>query len=325
MAARLCSRAIALDSASGGAEALAILGSIAGQRGKIQEAQALLLRSIDLEPNGALALTEAALLYMNSLGEPLKAVPLMKRLQALDPQNWLYLSNLGVAYAQLKNYPEAIAMFTRAGQLNPSYPLSFSNTAYAWERMGKYDSAVAYYRMALEKAPTEAQIYESLASVMFATGRNAAADSILAVGARILPAEPQVLYAYARSKSLQGKRSEGRAILGDGLRILNLKITRNPSVADFYAQRALFQAQLGQAAASIASVREALAKDSTNEETLIKGARAYAVLGRKQEMIALFRSARAANPEYDDAYLATALDFENYRTDPDLLLAARTP
>ncbi len=29
------------------------------------------------------------------------------------------------------------------------------------------------------------------------------------------------------------------------------------------------------------------------------------------------------NPEYDAAYLSTALDFEQYREDPDLLLFAR--
>ena len=33
--------------------------------------------------------------------------------------------------------------------------------------------------------------------------------------------------------------------------------------------------------------------------------------------------ARSMSPEYDRNYLATAIDFENYRTDSDLLVAAR--
>lgn len=67
----------------------------------------------------------------------------------------------------------------------------------------------------------------------------------------------------------------------------------------------------------------AVKHDSTNEETIMKVARGYAVLGLKNEMLMWFKRVKAMNPEYDAAYLRTAIDFEKYRSDPDLLIIAR--
>lgn len=322
-AERLCNK-VAADSASPWrAQVLALLGGIASQRGHAQEALGLLLRAIDLDRNNAAALTEAALLYMYRLGDPVKAVPLLKRLEGIDPENALYLSNLGVAYAEMKNYAEAIKMFKQASEMDPSNPFSFTNTAYAYERLGRYDSAVAYYSTALRKAPSEAQTYESLASVLFATGKVPAAESILATGARLLQSNMQVLYAYGIARSLTGKPEEARRIFEAGIQIANFNIRRNEALGENFAYQALFYARLGNGSAAISAIGRALARDSTAEETLIKAARTYSILGRKKLMIEFFSKARAANPEYDLPYLGTALDFEKYRTDPDLLLAAR--
>ena len=63
--------------------------------------------------------------------------------------------------------------------------------------------------------------------------------------------------------------------------------------------------------------------DSTNEEIIMKIARGYAVMGLRNDMLSWFKRVRAMNPEYDAAYLRTAIDFEKYRSDTDLLMIAR--
>ncbi len=319
----LCRKAQALDPTN--AQAEAILGAIACEHGHVKEGLSILRHAIDRDNNNAFALTEAAFTYMYRLGEPGKAVPLLKKLEELDPENSLYLSNLGVAYAQmLRDYPEAIKTFKQAMHLNPSDPRPIVNIAYAFERMGRYDSAVFYYTASLQKDPTSAQAYESLASVLFVTGKIATADSILGNAIRILPDNQQILYVYGVANILQGRRDAARKVFENGARVSKLKIRQNPSVSVNFANLGLFEAKLGNAADALASLQKAIAVDSTNDDVLIKAARTYAILERKKGMIDFFRKAKAVNPEYDIPYLSTALDFEKYRADPDLLIVAQS-
>jgi hypothetical protein len=71
------------------------------------------------------------------------------------------------------------------------------------------------------------------------------------------------------------------------------------------------------------AMEKAVQLDSTNEEVVMRVARVYAILGVKDRMLEWFKRVRAMTTEYDASYLRTAMDFEKYRNDPELLSIAR--
>jgi hypothetical protein len=106
------------------------------------------------------------------------------------------------------------------------------------------------------------------------------------------------------------------------MKLFAAKIKKDPQVSDYHAWHGLFLARLGDPKAT-RSFAQAVKLDSTNEEIIMSVTRGYAILGMKTEMLQWFKRSKAMNPEYDAAYLRTALDFEKYRSDPDLLIIAR--
>ncbi len=319
-AERLCDRALRIDSAH--AEALATLGMIEDCRGRRQDALKLLTRAADTDKNNVAALTTMAKICLFEINEPVKAVMYLRQLQSIAPLDWLVVFDLGVAYGQIKNYAEAIRAFRRAKDLNPRHEWPPYSLGYAFERIGRTDSAIIYYRDALERNPTNHLTYEALSSILLALNRSADAESIMLAGSKYLPGDHRILYNLGVAYLLGGKKSLARQTFARGQQLIERQIERNPLAAENYADAGLFHARLGQSAAALADLGKTLSLDSTHEEVLLKVVRIYAVLGQKSPMLKWYRQVKAMNPEYDLAYLTTALDFERYRKDAELLAVA---
>ena len=316
-----CQKALQID--SNYAQAFAELGIIADLNGDPQTGLNLLLKSYDKEKNNAVALTSIAFIYLFELGEPAKGVMYLKQLQEIDPLDWLTSLNLGVAYAQIKNYPDAIRSFHRANRLNPQHEWAVYSLGYVYERIANFDSAIYYYQAALQINPMDSKPYEALTSVLLVNEKYTKAESVMTVGMKYLQDNPNIFYCLGVTYLLGNKQSDARKILNDGLNLVEGKIKNNPGNGDQYAFAGLFNARLGKKNAALQAIEKAIQLDSTNEEIIMKVTRAYAVLGQKSEMLNWYKRARTMNPEYDAAYLRTAMDFEKYRNDPDLLSIAR--
>lgn len=68
---------------------------------------------------------------------------------ALDPDSPLYHNVLGVLYLNLKRNPEALDELRRAVDLNPNFGDALHNLGVAYAEMGKWDEAVRIYKKAL--------------------------------------------------------------------------------------------------------------------------------------------------------------------------------
>jgi hypothetical protein len=55
---------------------------------------------------------------------------------------------------------------------------------------------------------------------------------------------------------------------------------------------------------------------------MVRVAGIYALLSQREKMLDAYARAYASNPELDVQYLRTAIDFEHYRQDPELLTVA---
>ncbi len=316
-----CEKALRLDPAN--AHPLAVLGTIIKLRGDAREAVVLYQKALDKDPNNPLALTRLAEMHLFYLNDPATAINLFNKLKVIEPGDWAINANLGIGYAQLKNYPEAIHAFQKSIQLNSHQAISWSNLGYAYERIALFDSAVQCYLTALQKDPTDPLSYESLVSVLLVNKNNFLAESVLTSGIRLMQNNHMVLYDLGLTYFIGERYKAAEQTFREGLQLVERKILKNPSVSDNFAYQGLFHARLGNAADAVTSAAQALKLDSTNNEILIKVARIYAALGNKEKMLTWFQRAKAMSAEYDAAYLATAIDFEKFRNDPDLLLMAK--
>lgn len=316
----LCRRTLAADTAS--ADCYAVLGFIADLRGKRDDAIRLLHKALDIQKNHEVALTGLGIIYTLEVNEPAKALVCLKQLVELKPTDWLLNVNLGVGYGQIKNYPEALKYFYRALRLNPSHAYPPNGLGYTFERMGKIDSAVRYYSLALENNPRDPRMYDNLVCVLLASGRSASAESVLTRGMRQLPGDYMLLYDLGVASSLGGKRQAGSGSFTSGLKVVEGKLLKTPDVGDLHVYAGLFHARLGATAQALEEASSAARLDSANEDVAIKIARVYSILGKKEKMLEWFRRAKSMNPEYDTPFLVTAMDFDKYRKDPDLLALA---
>jgi tetratricopeptide (TPR) repeat protein len=207
--------------------------------------------------------------------------------------------------------------------LNPQHEWAVYSLGYVYERIANFDSAIYYYQAALQINPMDSKPYEALTSVLIVNEKYTKAESVMTVGMKYLQDNPNIFYCLGVTYLLGNKQSDARKILNDGLNLVEGKIKKNPGNGDQYAFAGLFNARLGNKNAALKAIEKAVQLDSTNEEVIMKVTRAYAVLGQKSEILKWFKRARAMNSEYDPAYLRTAMDFEKYRNDPDLLSIAR--
>jgi len=317
----VCRTSLKLDSTE--ATALAMLGSIADLRGDRQKAISLLLKAYEKDHKNNYALTSLGEMYLLDLNEPAKGVMYLKQLEEIEPRDWLVNSNLGVGYAQLKNYAEAKKSFHKSIRLDPDRDTPPYDLAYVCERIGENDSAILYYERALRNNPRFLNAYEGLFSNLLSAQKFALAESVITAGLSYIQSQPELYYDLGLVYAFKGKQSGALRAFQDGLKLIEESLAKDPGVADNHALAGLFSARLGNVSRAIAEASEAAGLDSTNEDVVIKVARIYAALGKKDQMLAWYRRAKSMNPEYDAAYLKTAMDFENYRKDPDLLLVAR--
>ncbi len=279
----ICTKLLKLDSVN--SQALAMLGSISNARGKVQDGLALLHRSLDIDHRNSYALTEAAVTYLFRLNDPVQAIVLLKKLEEVDPEDWLVTSNLGVAYAQLKKDDQAIQSLRRAVVLDPLQYMPVLNLGNEFERTHQYDSAVLYYSRAIGVQPKAEQPYEYIAEIQIIRGNIAPAESILQAGIRALQSAPELFYALGVTYQRWNKRMEAKTTLSEGLQLLQSKMGKEGGSAEYTAEQGLFQARLGEAAGASASAEKAFSMDSTDDEVLIRIAGVHSILGNKRRML----------------------------------------
>lgn len=79
-----------------------------------------------------------------------------------DPRNYEAHNNLGLAYALLEHYREAIAEYREAIRLKPDYAVAHSNLGNALADLKRFQEAIAAYRTAVRLDPTNPNYHNNL-------------------------------------------------------------------------------------------------------------------------------------------------------------------
>ncbi len=159
--------ALAIDDRLG--HAYAVLGLIEGGRNNLVEAEPLLQKAIDLDPNNA----QAYMWYGNLLSRsPLRAqehLTLVRKALELDPRSAIVGVNLGRAYQQHGRYSLAERQYQKVLELNPEFEVAMRGLAGLYWDIGQLGQAMKYFQMAFRQDPgnpgslwAQAYIYLSL-------------------------------------------------------------------------------------------------------------------------------------------------------------------
>jgi serine/threonine protein kinase/tetratricopeptide (TPR) repeat protein len=316
----LCWKTLRIDTAN--SYARAILGNISVIRGNPAGAIAYFQEALKRNKNNLYALASLQNLYLLELNQPGKALIYLKEMQEFDPFNMTINQNLAVAYAQMKDYVNAKRYFHRAMYLSPEQSMVPYSLGYACERLGELDSAIFYYRNALHLDPHFIMAYTGLVADLLAMKNVDGADAVLNSNSQYIENEPAIDYLKGIIDGRAGRERAAKKHYEAGLKTVMERISRNPGEAEYRASAGLFSAHLGNAKEAVRWASSAWSID-TSEAITMEITRVYAILGRKAEVVEWYKRARAKNPEYDLAFLATELDLDKFRMDPDLLAIAR--
>ncbi|MFA6283338.1 MAG: sulfotransferase [Desulfurivibrionaceae bacterium] len=166
--------------------ALHLLGVIAHQAGKTEEAVRLIGQSIGQLPTVGQ--------FHSNLGEMCR---ILKRLDeavahgekavALDPASATAHSNLGVAYYDCKKLDKAEACQQRALILNPNLAPALNNMGSILRDRKDKEGAIGYYRRALAAAPQHLESISNLGAVLTETEQPEEAVKVLLQAIRLHP------------------------------------------------------------------------------------------------------------------------------------------
>jgi|SRR5579883_1620313 len=147
------------------ADALHLLGLIAGAAGQTDAAVALIREAIRVMPSLAPALYNLGRLLQNR-GELADAEACYRRALAYQPENADAYNNLGGVLQAQGRDEEALSCYASALRVRPESAEALSNMGMALQQLGRSEEAVALYHKALTLQPGYAQAHHNLGEAL---------------------------------------------------------------------------------------------------------------------------------------------------------------
>src|SRR5262249_40034178 len=151
------------------AEAAYLLGVIAQDTGRLDEAAGRVGQAARLAPDNAV--------FVNALGEidlllnkPAKAEACFRRALALRPAYQPAHNNPGRLLPARGDLAAARDCFAEAGRLNPNYATAHNNLGAVLQSRGEHDAAAAHFRQALALRPAYPEAHFNLGNTLLARG-----------------------------------------------------------------------------------------------------------------------------------------------------------
>jgi len=206
----------ALDDDAKSAEALYGLGSAYLQQQKTSEARACFERVLQLHAGYPGTLPNA----WNNLGilaaregNTDLAIQHFQRALQIDPDHSVALQNLGNAYRQKKDWPQAKRALEKALSLNPDDAEANYNLAMVYAQQNDSDRAYEYLQKALAARPAYPEALNNLGILYLRTRRPDEAKKSFSESIRVAPTYDQAYLNLARIYSIEGNREKAKAVL----------------------------------------------------------------------------------------------------------------
>jgi protein O-GlcNAc transferase len=174
------------------------------QRGQLAQAERIYRGILERIPDQADALHLLGVLA-GQQNHPEEAVELIGRAIAAKPNLAPFHCNMGNALVAVGRNDDAIAAFEKSIAIDPRYFPAHYALAITLESPGRTEDAVAEYRRAIELNPQSGQAHNNLGIVLCATGKWDASQVELDEALRLLPNSAHVYTNLAMLHVYQGK------------------------------------------------------------------------------------------------------------------------
>lgn len=106
------------------------------------------------------------------------AIPLLKRVIELNPQNWSAMWVLGKAHQRLGEFDVSFGWFARSHAIKPDHPDVAREATIAALEAGRPQDAIPFARRAIESSPDDAGLRANLALALLFSGAPGQADEV---------------------------------------------------------------------------------------------------------------------------------------------------
>ena len=273
-------------------EAENLLGNIAMDQGRLDEAEEHFRRALGYEPNFADARNSLGILHQKR-GRSDEALEEFRRVVAVDADYAEAHNNIGVIMKDRGRKEEAVAAFRRAIQADPNFPGSYSNLALVLEESGQLKEAEAQFRNALRRDPGNVPVRTNFGGLLYLMERYDEARQELE---RATTLDPSYASAWNNLGAALGRL--GR--VDEEIAAYRKAADLDPGYADVHHNLGLALLKSGSAEAGETEIRRALALDPTYVPAYLNLARRLVDLSRESEALDLLVQGSKKAPSSPD-------------------------
>lgn len=296
------------ESSPDNAHVVHLLGVIALQKGRLEDAREHIA--------AAIALDDGPAPFHCNLGEAHRLLGALEDaercfLDALErePRYPQALANLGTTLYQLRRPTEAVTRFQQVLELAGPSAEAWYNLGLAQRAAGATDDAIASFREALAADPDHVEASTNLGTMLVETGDLEAAEALLQNAVRLDAGAADAWSGLARIRA-------GRSELDVAEEYARRAIAIDPEIAEYQYVLGLVLKDTEHLGEAESALRRSLDLDPEAPMTHHTLALLMLIQGRFEEAEASFESALALDPELLDAYAALADIRADRITDP---------
>ena len=195
------------------AEARPLLARLPLAQQDLNQAEAALLKAIELNANFGMAYQLLAQIYVAS-NKHQQALDRLTDLVAKKTNDVGALMQIGMIHNELTNFAAARGAYEKLLAINPRFISALNNLAYLYsEKFGLLDQAYELAERARQLLPYEAHIADTLGWILYKKGKYPRALGLLQESAGKLPAEPEVQLHLGMTHYMLGEEEPARIAL----------------------------------------------------------------------------------------------------------------
>ena len=185
-------------------------GKVYAAQGKWSDAEAALLKALELDPNSSNAYDLLVSTYLAADELP-KAIALIEASLSRNPNNARALMALALTYEKMNDFSKAREAYEKLLALKPDSPSALNNLAYLYaERLNQPDKAYDLAQKARGLQPAEPVIADTLGWILYKKGDYQQSRTLLQESAQKLPNNPEIQFHLGMANYMMGDMDAAR-------------------------------------------------------------------------------------------------------------------
>ena len=284
------------------ADAELIRGRNLQQQGQFRGAIECYERAIAIDANNAIAHSNLGVIKQQ-LGELSEAIAHYRLALEIDPNLAETVSNLGSALADAGKTAEAIAAYDRALSLNPNCAEALINLGLAREAQGDLAEAINFYQQAIQVNPNCAEAYLNLGIALEDRGDRSEAIECYERAIAIDPNYVEALQNLAYGSIQQGK-------IADAIAYYERVIALQPDLVKALLGLGNLLQQQGKSDEALVVCQQAIQKFPANADAHCNLGIVLYKQGKLENAIACYQQALSLKPDFAEAWNNLGKAFE---------------